>query len=201
VAAVPDASLLGPEVFLGIDTHELAGGGLFTSIVGMNAKLECALLEQRADMDWVDNWLTQPMHAKHVSLHVAVDTSRLGALLAPLAERAGCPAVGFGADEMASAAPALRAAMKQGQITMVQHSPALTRAVKAGRQRLMGGGPRWLWFSHAGDDLAPLVAMTLAHITASQRPFDPWVVKDYGGDVPAVHEHGGALWPTFSDLG
>lgn len=196
---MPDASILGSEVFLGIDAHELADGGLQTSIVGMNAKLEAALLEQQEGVDWITSWLTQPVHARHVSLHVAVDTSRLGGLIAPLAERAGCPAVGFGAEQMASAAPALRAALKARSIAVVRSDDALSRSAKAGRQRLVGGGPRWLWFSHAGDDLAPLVGLTLAFITASQRPFDPWVVTDYGGDTPAVHHHGGALWPTHSD--
>jgi hypothetical protein len=198
VAVVPDASILGDEVWLGIDADEHADGGHRTVIVGMNAAFEAALLERREGMDWIGGWLAEPAQ-RRVTLHMAVDRTRLGGLLAPLLTARGV-VTEYGKDEMADAASALQATLKERTIRVVHPDAALDRAVKAGRRRFLPGALRWFW---GGDDIAGLIALTLAYFQVRSRPADAWAMWDgpaFGGSgAPNVQRHGGALWPTYSD--
>lgn len=195
---MPDASILGNEVWLGVDADEHPDGGHSTVIVGMNGQLETAMLARQEGMDWIGGWLAQP-EQRRITLHMAVDTTRLGGLLAPLLAVRGV-VTEYGRDEMSDAASALQATLKEGAIRVVSTDAALDRAVRAGRRRLLPGALRWFW---GGDDIAGLIALTCAFFQVRNRPADAWVMWDasaFGGsEAPNVHHHGGLVFPTFSD--
>lgn len=192
----PTAAPLGPVVYVGIDVHELPDGGLRTSIVGMNPAFECALLEQRDGLDWIPAWRGQ--HQDPIR-GIAVDSSRHGGLIAQQPGLEGLTA--YTAAMMADATVALRAALKTGQITVVQRSEALDQAVKAGRRRFLPGGIRWLWSNPGDADLSPLIALTLAHALASippPEPFAEWGPNPFSDDPgPDIQRRAGVMFPTF----
>jgi hypothetical protein len=197
IAALPDPiALLGPVIFVGIDCHELDGGGLRTAIVGMNDKLECALLEQRDGVEWIPAWRGQ--HQDPIR-GIAVDSSRHGGLIAPQPGLEGVTA--YTVAMMADATVALRAALTTHQITFLQRSEALDQARKAGRRRFLPGGIRWAWWNPGDADLSPLIALTLAHALASIPPPEPFA--EYGPNPfsddpgPDIQRRGGIMFPTF----
>src|SRR5205807_6972800 len=105
-------------------------------------------------------------HRRHVTFTIAVDLTRLGGLIAPTLAAGGWQVDGFSVERMAVATPALYTAMADQRIHAVERSTELDQAVGAARRRPLGTdtGGRFTWYTADRQaDLAPLIALTLAH--------------------------------------